>query len=1058
MEIIPGAFHSCLENKWIQKIFYVNPEGLMPGILEKDTSIRFPHLTVLKASAGSGKTYTLTKRIVQFLLSEKIPKNRLRNILAITFSNNAAKEMKARTLAWLKEIHFGDREKISALSEVTSLEADEMKERTGRLIEEILENYADFQVKTIDSFMTSVFKASAIDFGYNPDFDILMDHSSLMEYAFNLFLRDVKQGSPEAAYLEEIVDFLLDYRKEDGSYLWIPSTVLLDQTMEIHTKISSTGREARTEDYRADLEKLKHEITSCVEDIEKEIEPSGLKRHANSSYVKVLSRVREKSFQDLVGKAYANLPVTKPSKGKTEDQTAYERIATLWEGFKKLTCELTVIFCRSSYTPYVKTFHAFTRIVEMTKRQQGKVFIEDINRHLAEYLNISIVPDVYFRIGEIIYHFLVDEFQDTSPIQWRNLYPLIENSLAQGGSLFVVGDTKQSIYGFRNADYAIMKELERVNPFPSAEHSVKELDTNYRSKRKILEFNERVFKKKLAENAEYRSAGEKSGLTDYIQKPKDENENDGYVEVSVLERLDDKPAEREKIQELIIELRSRGYNYRDIAILTQTNEHAVKVTSWLNEKDIPFISYSSLDIRRRKITGEMMALIKFLDSPTDDFSFATFILGNVFTRAVSQDNPEIDVGQLRQFCFTQRNNSPLYKALHEKFSGLWERYFNGLFRASGFLPVYDLITEAFAVFRVFENMPEEEAALIKFLEVVKDFESDGFNSLTDFLAIASDSSTGEAEWNMAVPKNIEAVNVMTIHKAKGLGFPVVIVLLYEVKTKGLDFILEEEGEIVHLLKINKNEAACDPTLQELYERERMRETVNRLNSLYVGFTRPEKELYVLGVTGNVKGYPFLLLPAGEYPPSKKPEYRPEDSQTPLSLNHCRLQHRFRQLEFPSDQKEFITVEEKRRGDFIHRVLFFINYVTDDFETELQEIVRRIKEETGCEYPGSEIKDIILAIVNNREINGYFTMAPGREIKKEQEYSDGSGRLFRMDRVVVDSENVTVIDYKTGRNGRALDQYRVQLRNYMKILGEVYPEKVIAGLIVFVDLNEVERAL
>src|SRR5579863_2876121 len=314
----------------------------MPQILEKDTAVRFPHLTVLKASAGSGKTYTLTQRMVQFLLSEKIPKNKLRNILAITFSNNAAKEMKEQTLAWLKEIHFGDEKKVAALSEILSLEVEEMKARAGQLIDEILENYVDFQVKTIDSFMTTVFKASALDFGYNPDFDILMDNTSLMEYSFNLFLRNVKQGTTEAAYLENIVDSLLEYKKQDGSYPWIPSTVLLEETKKIYTKLSATGKDAETKDYGEDLEKLKRRIASCAENIEKEIERSGLKRSGNSAYKNIPRQIREKTFQELVGKAYTNLPVTKPSKGNADDQAAYGRIAALWEEFKTLTWELTV--------------------------------------------------------------------------------------------------------------------------------------------------------------------------------------------------------------------------------------------------------------------------------------------------------------------------------------------------------------------------------------------------------------------------------------------------------------------------------------------------------------------------------------------------------------------------------------------------------------------------------------------------------------------------------------------------------------------------------------------
>ncbi len=141
-------------------------------VLIKDTDLKFPHFTVLKASAGSGKTRTLTERFVQFLLSGKVPRNSLRNMLAITFSNNAAKEMKERTLSRLKEVYFGDETKVRELSKITSLDIETMREKAGLLIGEILDSYSDFQVKTIDSFMTTVFKASAIDFGYNPDFDI----------------------------------------------------------------------------------------------------------------------------------------------------------------------------------------------------------------------------------------------------------------------------------------------------------------------------------------------------------------------------------------------------------------------------------------------------------------------------------------------------------------------------------------------------------------------------------------------------------------------------------------------------------------------------------------------------------------------------------------------------------------------------------------------------------------------------------------------------------------------------------------------------------------------
>ncbi|MGD0283043.1 MAG: 3'-5' exonuclease, partial [Dissulfurispiraceae bacterium] len=592
----------------------------------------------------------------------------------------------------------------------------------------------------------------------------------------------------------------------------------------------------------------------------------------------------------------------------------------------------------------------------------------------------------------------------------------------------------------RNAYYTIMKGLEKTNPFPSALHAVRELDTNYRSRKRILEFNERVFKEKLAGNDEYREAGSGSGLTEYVQKPKEDKDGDGYVEVSIHERNDEGPAEREKIQELIGELRTRGYRYGDIAVLTQTNEDAVSATTWLNEREIPFISYSSLDVRRRKITGEIIALMNFLDSPTDDFSFGAFILGDVFTNTIAKDNPGDNIGRLREFCFANRKDPPLYKAFQEKFSGLWEQYFDGLFKAAGFLPLYDLVTEVFAVFSVFENMHEEEAALIKILEVVKNFEGGGFNSLKDFLQAALDDEKGEAEWDMAVPKNIDAVQVMTIHKAKGLGFPVVIVLLYEVRNRGFEYIVEEKGETVCLLKINKTTAACDETLQLLYDKERMSELVNRLNSLYVGFTRPERELYVIGVKNNDRGYPFVLIPADEFPPSAKPEYVPDiPLSAPGTPAPCPLLHRRGQLKFQAVPETFLTIEERRRGEFIHRVLFFVDYVKAGFETELQEIISRVRYETGSDYSVKEIKALVNALLSNKAMERYFAEEPGRIIRKEQE-----------------NDGVTVIDYKTGKDKEALDNYRTQLKNYMSILRDVYTGKTVKGVIAFVDLAEVER--
>ena len=231
-------------------------------VLERDSELRFPHFIVLKASAGSGKTRTLTERFVQFILSDTIPNNRLRNILAVTFSNNAAREMKERILQWLKSVAFNDPETINELSEIITMEREQMIEKAEKMLGEILGNYTDFQVRTIDSFMAAVFKASALDFGYNPEFDILMKNDAIMEYSFNLFLRDVREGSSEAALFGSVISTLNENRKKDTSFLWDPSSALLEEIKKIYRKLAATGKKPRIIDYAAETavikEKIKH--------------------------------------------------------------------------------------------------------------------------------------------------------------------------------------------------------------------------------------------------------------------------------------------------------------------------------------------------------------------------------------------------------------------------------------------------------------------------------------------------------------------------------------------------------------------------------------------------------------------------------------------------------------------------------------------------------------------------------------------------------------------------------------------------------------------------------
>lgn len=1025
------------------------------NLMVNEPEILLSNFTILKASAGSGKTHALTKRYIQFLLSEEVVHNDLRNILAITFSNNAAKEMKERVLSWLKSVYFNDEEKIKELSKILDLERDEIIRRSKGLIDKILNNYSDFNVRTIDSFMATIFRSSAIDFGYPPDFEIQMSNESIVEYAFNIFLRGVKEGTNEYKLIEEIIDIIEAAKDSSSSYLWDPSGDIIDEIKELYRKLSSIGGEVRIADYSKEIKDIKQKIKETVEDIDIMISNSGLDRHNKSSFGSILELVRQDRYSDLIGKGIKNAPVIKPA-GDKRKYALYNEIMRKWQELRGLVIAYKQYYAQTYYYPYLRFYDEFVHIVENVKKQQAKVFIEDINKKLFEYIKDDIVPDVYFRLGEVIFHYLIDEFQDTSPIQWKTLFPLIENSLSLGGTLFVVGDTKQAIYGFRDADYRIMKSLEKENPFSSAKYEVKSLETNYRSHGQIVEFAKKIFNR-IAENDDYKDAVNMSGLGDYIQEARPENKDKGYIDITIFEKDDEVIYERQKIIDIIRGLIDRGYKYRDIAILTHENDDVVNITSWLNQEGIDVISYSSLDVRKRTITLEIMSLLKFLDSPVDDLSFASFILGDIFGKCIETDisrkrlSQSIDRQAILNFLFKSREKRPLYKAFQAEFGYLWELYFEGLFKSAGYLPLYDLAIEAFRIFHVF-NINDEEGAFAKILEVIRDFEGEGKNSLSDFLDFAADGQKVKGEWDIDVPIGIDAVQAMTIHTSKGLEFPVVILVLYGINNKGFKYIVSREDGGATLFKITRDIASGSPFLYELYNQERTNEMVSRLNTLYVGITRAIAEMYIIGVKGKRDKYPFdIIRSEGPFSAELPSVIFPGRHEF---ANVCELLHHEMPLELPINTSELANMEEKKRGEFIHRILYFVDYIEDNMEEKLRNFIRMVNMEMEVLYPEDDMISIISKFLNNIQLKEYFIRKPERIIKKEQEFLNADGEVFRMDRVVIDKAKVAVIDFKTGTD---LEHNHIeQMSNYKAILRQIYPDKEIEGILAYVDRNEVRR--
>ncbi len=1018
------------------------------SVLPSDSSLKLPSVSVLKASAGSGKTYTLTQRYVQFALSRAVPKNSLPSILAITFSNTASREMKESVLEWLKLLCFRDAERTAAMSSIVAGGAELVRKEAEARIEEILTRYSDFQVRTIDSFMSTVFRAAALDFGFNPEFEILLEPAPLMEYAFGLFVREAVEGSRQAAILDGTIASVLGFQGEGDRFPWDPARSLLERVKRIDARIGMLEGEVSSVDFSTGLRKAAAAVRERLEEIDGLVRTSGLEPSGGSSFSGALEAARAGRYRELISKGFSRCPVKKPK--SSADAPAYAEILERWEEVDGLVSAYAALWARASYQPYLGLHQALDSTMERVKKSQGKIFISDISRMLGRYLDEEIVPDIYFRLGERIFHFLIDEFQDTSPIQWRNLFPLIENSLSVGGSLFVVGDTKQAIYGFRDADFRIMKRLEEENPFPSAGHAVKELSTNFRSRAEILRFAKAVFLKSLPASP-HRAAGEASGLSGWTQDAREDGDR-GYVELRALARNDDEPPERETLHSIMRELAGRGYRWADIAVLAPRNDDVVRAASWLNEAGIPFLSYSSLDVRKRRSAAEVISLLTFLDSPPDDLAFTGFILGEIFARCLEREGWKSAV-PLHGLLFGKRAEKPFYKVFQKAFPELWEKYFSGLFRSAGYLPLYDLATEIYSVFDLFSLVPEEEATLAKLLEAVKGFEGSGSNSLRDFLSQAGDSASEDGTWDIDIPRGADCVSLMTVHKAKGLGFPVVIVILYGEKSKPFEYTVVEENGAVTLVKLTKDIAGRDAFLGALYDTEKEKDKVDYLNSLYVALTRAKGEMYVLAVARDGEDLPFTLLPESGFEPKEaKGDARPGKA---AAVVEAPLAHEARPIR-PSAERGRLSISERKRGELVHRILSLITWIDGGVEEAVARAAGRASAEArGAPIPGNTLESIARTL-RDPALRDLFTAREGRTVENERELCDGEGRLFRTDRLVIDPERVTVIDFKTGKEEGEEPAHREQILSYRKILREVYPGRVVEAVLVYTDRAVVRR--
>jgi ATP-dependent exoDNAse (exonuclease V) beta subunit len=994
----------------------------------------FPHVQIVQASAGSGKTYILTQRIVQFLLSRNILNNKINNIMAITFTKNATNDIKYKVLEWLKKIYLDllNEEEKRQIMYLIGADKKDLTELASKSIDEILTNYSDL-VLTIDSFITSIIRSSAIELGLNPDFDVDISSESIINYAFDEFLENASNS--------DLIGFLnlLNENSRQSIDFQIVRSIKTKLNFLLDKESSHKGffnfEEHFIDNLKLELEPVFNEMLNLLKLHSDEKIPG------NRSIDKI-NRLKNALAEKDILKVLAN-NTSFPYK----DELAKQK----WENcLKKIYTRLYKI-SKIKYLPYLKVFVKFKKHIIKTYNILGKTFLPDVNKRIIELLQEGYVPTIYFTLGSYIYHYLIDEFQDTSNIQWEILKPLIDESLSKGGSLFIVGDLKQSIYGFRKADFEIMKHLieDSARFFPQSRHIKTSLNYNYRSFEHIVNYSKKVFKEYLKDTIS--ETNDPTHYLDFEAIALNEHLDKGYVKTQVFtfENNEGINCIKESLLNTIEDLLKNGYSPNQIAILAHTNEEITTISGWLLEQNYKIVSQSASDIRKRKIINEILSLMEFFNNPLNNLSFATFLLSDIFSFFEDRSNI-ID--------FLLENNSAkfLYIKFKDSFPKIWDTYFKDIFNSLGFMPIYELVLSIIKVFKINENFKQEGHYLSFFLDKIIELEQIGISDLGSFLDYFENNPQDRSE-SLACEfsKAQDGIELLTIHKAKGLQFDIVINVLnlgkkYALnsskKTSSINEFIFEDQNLLDLLHIIKEYALKHSTLGNIYNNKLLKDSIENFNILYVALTRAKMQMYNFIYINKTEK---TDCPLKEEEIGTKPFYNGKETLDTKEKKLVNFSVNYNKLLVKTPAWTIKRIKDSQKGEIYHKILAHLRY-EEDF-SRLDELILKYEMFLDSKL---DVKQQILHILNIDELKKLFDRK--NEVFTEKTFIDKNGNIFRMDRVVIDpNKQITVLDYKTGNfTAVEVNDYKSQVLNYMSILKDFFDNDNVLGIIYNINTKEV----
>jgi ATP-dependent helicase/nuclease subunit A len=1022
----------------------------------RDDELRFPHVERLTASAGSGKTHALARRYVQFLLSDRVPESGLSQLLAVTFTNKAAKEMRDRILEWLKAVAFREEGKAAIRAQVRDslAHAASLEARCDHALERLFEQWPDFSVKTIDAFLLALAQGSAYELGLPPRGKVVLDCAPYLEEALDQVLDRSASDEELARELERAVLELVATRPEIG---WELGGELSREQGALESLAATSGLTLlESPEALGDFLRLRAAAQEHAGRIAEGLLAAGAEFRGKGFLQKLAAFGRTGDFKDV---ASSKMIQAEELAGALKGGAQVDpELARRWGQMRRQLEGAAMAWARAQAQPHLRLRTALLPFFEEAGLRDGAVFLQRLPALFSGFLERCGVPAAYFTWGERVRHFLLDEFQDTSDTQWAAFLPLVEEALSKGGSVFYVGDRKQAIYRFRGGRAEL---FDRAREDLAAFHFHDEaLTTNYRSREALVSFFNEVFSRDnlmawAEEAAPFIAPGEFDGKVwpVFDRAAQAAKSPGGFVRVETrtfakgvsydeaLAEVADRAA-----AELLPDLLSRGFRHGDVAVLLRDNRHASIVSRRFLEAGIPVASSSTLALPAAQSARELVALLRWLDSPVDDLAFATFATGDIFTGASC-----VPPGAIFAFLNEKAGarGTPLYRAFRERFPEVWAKLLQPLFSAVGYLPPYDLVHQALGLLGVLERNPGREMVVYHLLEVLRQREGEGENALGQFLRFW-DENPDDPSLEVPLPEGGDAVRVLTIHKAKGLGFPAVLLLLPFLSDRPVASAAVREPDGIRLLRFTKAEESLCPELAELRRLEKVEALRDELNAFYVALTRAALELRV--VLGRFEDGRAFSQKRRVPLPDEAVIGRPESPGRALAAEPSRFPAGrpaaadWRSRMLPRRQEGYqpppgAALEAERRGTLVHLALSFGMAGSDEDAARLVAL-------GAAEKDARDAAALLRRLAAHPAIGPLIRPPHGGRVENELTLLDERGRLFRVDRLIEIESTLTVVDWKTG--GESAESHREQVANYCRLLSRIYPDRGIRGLLCYLD--------